>query len=168
MVGAEARPIFLLTKEHLHAHGSFGNNRSDQPDPAVASSSFIHDEAWLAFNMIQTCTRYEQIPEAVAADYGRKPVKPVVMAEGGYEGLEFRRLQTAHHIRKQAYWSQLAGGHHIRRPAVRRIVCRAGGAVLHQPAGVGRCGALRHGLTPLPAPPLKERGACISYKILFI
>ena len=86
---------------------------SVHPDPAVASSSFIHDEPWLAFNMIQTCTRYEQIPEAVAADYGRTPVKPAVMAEGGYEGLEFRRLQTAHHIRKQAYWSQLAGGHHI-------------------------------------------------------
>jgi hypothetical protein len=35
------------------------------------------------------------------------------MAEGGYEGLEFARLQTAHHIRKQAYWTQLAGGHHV-------------------------------------------------------
>lgn len=83
------------------------------PDPAVASSSFIHGEDWLAFNMIQTCTKYEQIHETVAADYGRTPVKPVVMAEGGYEGVEFSKTQTAYEIRQQAYWTQLAGGHHV-------------------------------------------------------
>lgn len=83
------------------------------PDPSVASSSFIHAEPWLAFNMIQTCVTYDQIYTAVTADYQRVPVKPVVMAEGGYEGLEFDRIQTPHDIRKQAYWSQLAGGHHI-------------------------------------------------------
>jgi len=86
---------------------------SVHPDPAIASSSFIHDESWLAFNMIQTCTRYDRIPEAVMADHRLNPVKPVVMAEGAYEGVEFGKLQTAHHIRKQAYWSQLAGGHHV-------------------------------------------------------
>ena len=86
---------------------------SVHPDPSVASSSFIHAEPWLAFNMIQTCITYEQIPEAVTADYARTPVKPVVMAEGGYEGVEFDRLQTPHDIRKQAFWTQLAGGHHV-------------------------------------------------------
>lgn len=86
---------------------------SVHPDPSVASSSFIHDEPWLAFNMIQTCISYDQIHPAVTADYGRTPVKPVVMAEGGYEGVEFGRLQTAHQIRQQAYWTQLAGGHHV-------------------------------------------------------
>jgi hypothetical protein len=79
----------------------------------VASSSFLHEEPWLAFNMIQTCIDYERIYEAVVADYGRVPPKPVVMAEGGYEGVEFGRLQTAHEIRKQAYWTQLAGGYHV-------------------------------------------------------
>ena len=83
------------------------------PDPGVASSSFIHSEPWLAFNMIQTCIDYDQIPAAVTADYQRTPVKPVVMAEGGYEGLEFDRLQTPHDIRKQAYWTQLSGGHFV-------------------------------------------------------
>ena len=86
---------------------------SVHPDPSVASSSFMHAEPWLAFNMIQTCVDYDQIYPAVTADYLRIPVKPVVMAEGGYEGLEFDRLQTPHHIRKQAYWTQLAGGHHV-------------------------------------------------------
>jgi hypothetical protein len=86
---------------------------SVHPDPSVASSSFMHDEDWLAFNMIQTCVDYDKIQSAVAADYNRTPVKPVVMAEGGYEGLEFDHLQTAREIRQQAFWTQLAGGHHV-------------------------------------------------------
>jgi hypothetical protein len=86
---------------------------SVHPDPSVASSSFMHEEPWLAFNMIQTCIEYERIIEAVSADYQRIPAKPVVMAEGGYEGIEFERLQTAYEIRQQAYWSQLAGGYHV-------------------------------------------------------
>ncbi len=83
------------------------------PDPSVASSSFLHHDPWLAFNMIQTCIDYDQIPATVSADYALMPAKPVVMAEGGYEGQEFDRLQTPHHIRKQAYWTQLSGGHHV-------------------------------------------------------
>ncbi len=86
---------------------------SVHPDPSVASSSFMHTESWLAFNMIQTCIDYERIYDAVTADYNRSPVKPVIMAEGGYEGVEFGRLQTAYEIRQQAYWTQLAGGYHV-------------------------------------------------------
>jgi hypothetical protein len=86
---------------------------SVHPDPSVSSSSFIHEEPWLAFNMIQTCIDYDRIPEVVGADYARKPTKPVVMAEGGYEGVEFGKLQTAREIRQQAFWTQLAGGHHV-------------------------------------------------------
>lgn len=82
------------------------------PDPSPTSSSFIHEESWLDFNMIQPCVTYELIYEMVRADYLRTPVKPTVMAEGGYEGLEFDRLQTPLEIRKQAYWSHLPGGHH--------------------------------------------------------
>jgi len=86
---------------------------SVHPDPSVASSSFMHDEEWLAFNMIQTCVDYDRIHEAVTVDYRRTPAKPVVMAEGGYEGVEFEKLQTPHHIRKQAWWTQLGGGYHV-------------------------------------------------------
>jgi|GEM_PF-5197968 hypothetical protein len=64
------------------------------PDPAPASSSFIHDESWLAFNAIQTCIDYDLVYKMVSEDYARKPAKPVVMAEGGYEGVEFGKLQT--------------------------------------------------------------------------
>jgi hypothetical protein len=82
------------------------------PDPAPASSSFIHEESWLAFNMIQTCVDYDLIHKMVTEDYARKPAKPVVMAEGAYEGIEFGKLQTPLEIRKQAYWSLLSGGHY--------------------------------------------------------
>ncbi len=34
------------------------------------------------------------------------------MADGAYEGVTLGRLQTPLEIRKQAYWSYLAGGHH--------------------------------------------------------
>src|SRR5579871_6371750 len=50
---------------------------SVHPDPSVASSSFMHDEPWLAFNMIQTCIDYDKIDEAVTTDYRRPPAKPV-------------------------------------------------------------------------------------------
>jgi hypothetical protein len=85
---------------------------SVHPDPSPTSSSFLHDEPWLAFNMIQTCVTYEKIVDMVRTDREREPAKPTVMAEGGYEGVEFGRTQTALEIRKQAYWSQLAGGYH--------------------------------------------------------
>jgi hypothetical protein len=85
---------------------------SMHPDPCVASSSFMHEEPWLAFNMIQTWVTFDRIYDAVAADYSRQPAKPAVMAEGGYEGRQHDRLHTPHDIRKQAFWSQLAGGHH--------------------------------------------------------
>jgi len=82
------------------------------PDPSPTSSSFIHNESWLAFNMNQPCISYELIYKMVSYDYSLAPAKPTVMAEGGYEGTEFGRLQTPLEIRKQAYWSHLAGGHH--------------------------------------------------------
>lgn len=82
------------------------------PDPSPTSSSFIHEEEWLDFNMSQPCVEYERIIPMVQADYALTPPKPIVMAEGGYEGVEFGRVQTALEIRKQAYWSHLAGGHH--------------------------------------------------------
>jgi len=83
------------------------------PDPSPQSSSFLHQEEWLPFNMLQTCISLEQIYPMTAADYALTPIKPVVMAEGGYEGVEFGRTITPHDLRRQAYWTYLAGGHHV-------------------------------------------------------
>lgn len=82
------------------------------PDPSPTSSSFIHEEPWLGCNMIQTCMSMDLIYPMVTRDYARSPSKPVVMAEGAYEGLNFCRTQAPLDIRKQAYWSFLAGGYH--------------------------------------------------------
>ncbi len=83
------------------------------PDPSPQSSSFMHDQPWLSFNMLQTCIDIEQIHAMTSADYAYTPIKPAVMAEGGYEGVEFNRPITPLDIRRQAYWTYLAGGHHI-------------------------------------------------------
>jgi len=83
------------------------------PDPSPASSSFIHSESWMSFNMIQTWARYDLIYEMVTKDYRLTPAKPVVMAEGAYEGgSEYGFPVTPLMVRRQAYWSYLSGGHH--------------------------------------------------------
>lgn len=83
------------------------------PDPSPASSSFIHHESWLDFNSIQTWKDVERIYPMVRADYNRVPVKPVVMAEGVYEGgVEYGFEVTPLWLRRQAYYTYLAGGHH--------------------------------------------------------
>jgi hypothetical protein len=83
------------------------------PDPSPASSSFIHEEGWLDFNSMQTWRDVKLIYPMVVHDYGLKPVKPVLMAEGAYEaGSEYRFDVTPLWIRRQAYYSYLAGGHH--------------------------------------------------------
>jgi hypothetical protein len=83
-----------------------------KPDPAPYSSSFIHDEPWLAFNSMQTWRSVNLIYPMVAKDYGLKPVKPVLMAEGAYEaGTEYGFDVTPLWVRRQAYYSYLCGAH---------------------------------------------------------
>lgn len=84
-----------------------------KPDPAPYSSSFIHNEDWLDFNSMQTWNGVKLIYPMVTKDYNLKPVKPVLMAEGAYEaGSEYGFDVTALWIRRQAYYSYLAGAHH--------------------------------------------------------
>ena len=79
-----------------------------------ASSSYFQSENWLDVNIIQTWADYLKIYPMVSADYLRVPPKPVVLAEGAYEeGPEYPTAPiTPLLIRKQAYWSYLAGGFH--------------------------------------------------------
>lgn len=84
-----------------------------KPDPAPYSSSFIHGESWLDFNGMQTWKSVELIYPMVTRDYNLKPVKPVLMAEGAYEaGTEYGFDVIPLWIRRQAYYSYLAGAHH--------------------------------------------------------
>ena len=84
-----------------------------KPDPAPYTSSFIHQEPWLNFNSMQTWNAVELIYPMVTKDYSLDPVKPVLMAEGAYEqGSEYGFDVTPLWIRRQAYYSYLAGAHH--------------------------------------------------------
>jgi hypothetical protein len=69
-------------------------------------------EKWLAADMIQTWAWYKDIPREIAIDYGLKPTKPVILAEGAYEnGPEYPTGPiTPLIVRKQAYWTYLSGG----------------------------------------------------------
>jgi len=113
----EARQEFVPVLRELAA----GLNEGDEgyhiitfkPDPAPYSSSFIHDEPWLDFNSMQTWNSVQLIYPMVTKDYNLKPAKPVLMAEGAYErGSEYGFDVTPLWIRRQAYYSYLAGGHH--------------------------------------------------------
>lgn len=84
-----------------------------KPDPAPYSSSFIHQENWLDFDSMQTWNGVKLIYPMVTKDYNLKPVKPVLMAEGAYEaGSEYGFDVTPLWVRRQAYYSYLAGAHH--------------------------------------------------------
>ena len=86
---------------------------SFKPDPAPYSSSFLHAESWLDFNSMQTWNAVKLIYPMVTHDYNLKPVKPVLMAEGAYEaGFEYKFDVTPLWVRRQAYYSYLAGAHH--------------------------------------------------------
>ena len=87
---------------------------SFKPDPAPApSSSFINEEPWLDFNAMQVWNAVEKIYPMLTADYALQPVKPTLMAEGAYEaGEEYGFAVTPLWVRRQAYYSYLAGGHH--------------------------------------------------------
>ena len=83
--------------------------------PATSSGEFYHDKSWMDFNMIQSGHQignknYERISE----DYKRIPPKPTFDSEPCYEHHpvkhDFENGEFyAHHVRRRAYWSVLAG-----------------------------------------------------------
>ncbi len=113
----EARPEFVPILRQLAAglrEGDGGRHLiTFKPDPAPFSSSFIHGEKWLDFDSMQTWKSVELIYPMVTKDYKLKPTKPVLMAEGAYEhGSEYGFDVTPLWVRRQAYYSYLAGAHH--------------------------------------------------------
>jgi hypothetical protein len=106
-------PILRELAAGLHEGDGGGHLITFKPDPAPYSSSFIHAEDWLDFDSMQTWASVKLIYPMVTKDYGLKPVKPVLMAEGAYEaGSEYGFEVTPLWVRRQAYYSYLAGAHH--------------------------------------------------------
>ena len=83
--------------------------------PATSTGEFYHEKPWLDFNMLQSGHRIgNRNYERIAEDYDRKPVKPTLDSEPGYEAHpvlhDFKNGQfEAWHLRRRAYWSILAG-----------------------------------------------------------
>jgi hypothetical protein len=80
----------------------------------TTTSQFFAKDHWLDFNMLQTWTQWDRIYPAVVADRLRTPAKPIIMDEGAYEeGPEYPLGPvTPLLVRKQAWWTFMAGGHH--------------------------------------------------------
>jgi hypothetical protein len=113
----EAKPDFVPILRELAAGLHEGDGGAHvitfKPDPAPYSSSFIHDEPWLDFNSMQTWKSVELIYPFITKDYNLRPAKPVLMAEGAYEhGSEYGFDVSPLWVRRQAYYSFLAGAHH--------------------------------------------------------
>jgi Protein of unknown function (DUF4038)/Putative collagen-binding domain of a collagenase len=113
----EAKSEFVPILRELAAGLREGDGGSHlitfKPDPGPHSSSFVHGESWLDFDCMQTWKHVELIYPMVTEDYHLKPEKPIVMAEGAYEdGSEYGFDVTPLWIRRQAYYSYLAGAHH--------------------------------------------------------
>ena len=79
-----------------------------------SSSQWFHKAPWLDFNMIQVWGNEKEIYPKITQDYQLTPVKPTGLGEGSYEdGPQYpTKPIDALKIRKEAYWSYLAGGYH--------------------------------------------------------
>ncbi|MHB8898266.1 MAG: apiosidase-like domain-containing protein [Thermoguttaceae bacterium] len=78
-----------------------------------SSSQWFHKAPWLDFNMIQVWGNEKEIYPKVIQDYALSPARPTGLGEGSYEdGPQYStRPIDALKVRKQAYWSYLAGGY---------------------------------------------------------
>jgi hypothetical protein len=81
-----------------------------------SSSEWVHNEPWLDFDMLQSGHGRRDLAndEMIAADYARKPPKPVLDGELRYEDHPINWKPQygwfdAHDVRKAIYWSLFAG-----------------------------------------------------------
>jgi len=113
----EATPEFIPVVRELAAGLRTGDQGTHlitvEPDPAPHPAEFLHNESWLDACVLQTWKWVEQIHPMIASEYRRKPIKPIVMGEGAYEhGTEYGFEVTPLWVRRQAYYTYLAGAHH--------------------------------------------------------
>lgn len=88
------------------------------PQGRSTSADYVHDEAWLDFDMIQSGHHERDAPNhaMIAADYARTPTKPTLDGEPCYEDhpVDWQPEQGYFDdwdARKAAYWALFAGAH---------------------------------------------------------
>jgi hypothetical protein len=107
------RPIISKLAEGIQEGDGGKHLVSIHPDPSPATSSFMHAEPWLRFNSIQVWNQLRSVYPMTLSDYAKLPAKPVTMLEGVYEGgEEYGYPITPLLVRRQAYYTCLAGGFH--------------------------------------------------------
>lgn len=77
--------------------------------PITTSSADFHDDPWLDFNMQQTWGHADADAVRIRADYQRRPAKPVLNGEPGYENRPEAPSSTAWKCRYEGYWSVFSG-----------------------------------------------------------
>jgi len=77
--------------------------------PVTTSAPDFHDDRWLDFNMQQTWGHANANVQRIRSDYGRRPAKPVLNGEPGYENRAEAPSSTAWKCRYEGYWSVFSG-----------------------------------------------------------
>ena len=126
--GSDGKAVWEMIGNELYAKDT-AHLITYHPRGRTSSSTWFHNEKWLAFNSFQSGhRRYDQDTSAnealhygednwkyVQADYKRIPTKPVLDAEPSYEGIPQGLHDTteirwkAADVRRYGYWSVFAG-----------------------------------------------------------
>ena len=87
---------------------------TDHINGGNSSSRWFHEAPWLDFNMVQVWGDEKGIYPKLVEDRERSPARPTGLGEGPFEdGPQYpTRPIDALKVRRQAYWSYLAGGYH--------------------------------------------------------
>jgi hypothetical protein len=109
-MGGDIDPLFAVAEhdalaESLHAHDP--GHLMTFHGREHSSATLYHDAPWLGFNVTYS---YRETYVQTHEDRRRTPVKPTVMIESGYEReANDWRYGTPQRMRRQAYWTLLAG-----------------------------------------------------------
>jgi hypothetical protein len=112
---AAARTIWRSMAAGLQAGDGGSHLITYHPRGGSASSEWYHNDAWEAFNTIQSGhTRNSENWAMITTDWNKSPPKPTLDFEPNYENFpngfnpDGERL-TDYDVRKKAYWSVFAG-----------------------------------------------------------
>jgi hypothetical protein len=115
--GETYEPIWDALAEGLREGDGGAHLMTFHPGGGHSSAEWFHDRSWLDFNMLQSGHGARDIPnhEAIARDYARTPVKPVLDGEPRYEDHPINwdpknGWFDDFDVRQAVYWSVFAGG----------------------------------------------------------